>query len=172
MRKALYLVTRDNYLIYGLKQTLSQMQVEPIPLELLAPKDCQKIASAHSKYDLIYLMGDADILRFIHFHYSALNIVQIPPHCRPTELSDFLQQSARKNAREREFYIDNGMSLFTRREEEILRCLQKGMAPCDIARKIQRSEKTVSHYKRLIMEKTGCKSHIQLIELLHSSPVA
>lgn len=172
MRKALYLVTRDNYLIYGLKQTLLEMHNDALTLEMLAPKECHRIASAHSKYDLIYLMGDEDILRYIHFHYSALNIIRIPAHCRPDELSDFLQQSARKNAREREFYIEHNTSLFTRREEEILRCLQKGMAPCDIARKIQRSEKTVSHYKRLIMEKTGCKSHIQLIELLHSSPAA
>ena len=50
---------------------------------------------------------------------------------------------------------------------DLMRC---GMNPVDIARAIKRSVKTVSYHKRLIMEKTGCKSHTQLMSLLLSLP--
>ncbi|MBK4714711.1 MULTISPECIES: helix-turn-helix transcriptional regulator [Tenebrionibacter/Tenebrionicola group] len=174
MRKALYLVTRDSYLACGLKKTFSDVHFQGLALETLAPQDFHQISTANGRYDLIYLMADADIRRFVKFHYPQLNITEVPARCRPEELIDFLRQNTRQQAalRDHEVYMEKPASLFSRREEEILRYLQKGMAPSDIARQIQRSEKTVSHYKRLIMEKTGCKSHIQLIELLHSSPVA
>lgn len=171
MRRAIYLVTRDNYLVYGIKKTFAETHFSRLALEVLPPADFHQISAAHTKYDLVYLMADEDILRFIRFHHPCLNVVQIPSCCCPVDLVALLRQGTRQHSRERLLAENKSGSQFTQRETEILRYLKKGMAPCEIAQQIQRSEKTVSHYKRLIMEKTGCKSHLQLIELLHSAPV-
>ena len=171
MRKALYLITRDGYLSYGLKQTFSGMLSDSFVLETLQPQDYHLVNSVSYKYDLLYIMADEEVLRCISFHYPQLSFVLVPSTCRADELIRMMKHSGDSQShieRSYRYHKRHYNTLFTQREEEVLTLMRSGMTPCEIAHTIKRSVKTVSHYKRLIMEKTGCKSDVHLLRLLHN----
>ncbi len=171
IRKALYLITRDGYLSYGLKKTFSEIQSGSFILETLQPQDYHLVNSGYDKYDVLYIMADEEVLRCINFHYPQLSFVLVPSVCRPDELVRMMKNSSGSLShieRSYRYHKRHYDTLFTRREEEVLALMRRGMTPCEIARTIKRSVKTVSHYKRLIMEKTGCKSDVHLLRLLHN----
>jgi DNA-binding CsgD family transcriptional regulator len=171
MRKALYLITRDGYLSYGLRKSFSEMQTGSFHLETLQPQDYHLVNSASHEYDVLYIMADEEVLRCINFHYPQLSFVLVPSTCRPEELLRMMKHSGDSQShieRSYRYHKRHYDTLFTRREEEVLALMRRGMTPCEIAQTIKRSVKTVSHYKRLIMEKTGCKSDVHLLRLLHN----
>lgn len=57
----------------------------------------------------------------------------------------------------------NHESIFTSKDIEILNLMQKGLSAKEISEELNLSHKTISNYKTLMLEKTGCSNAISLI---------
>ena len=156
-----YLITRDNYLRDGVWGVFTGRCVKKFSLHIIAPQKFFQMIDKGNHGATIYLMADDDVLRHINYCYPFLRRVLIPLNTRPEALPGLLRQEDSRSHR---------LVQFSECERTVLDLMRCGMNPVDIARAIKRSVKTVSYHKRLIMEKTGCKSHTQLMSLLLRLP--
>jgi len=66
----------------------------------------------------------------------------------------------------------NGLSLLSKRETEVVRCLAEGLSNREIAQRLQLSQHTVKNYLFRIFDKLGVSSRVELLFLTMSQPAA
>jgi len=57
----------------------------------------------------------------------------------------------------------NGLSLLSRREMEVVRCLAEGLTNREIAERLQLSQHTIKNYLFRVFDKLGVSSRVELL---------